>query len=135
MQLDWAKDVCVEVFREHGLKLSEDDSIILVAAVFRRALDTWLCEHREELAKHTLDVEQTAREARAAIASVICEEGAAFREQLRTDVRAASYAAEQAVQRALAITGRHSQWKHRMEGLVVSLLLFVFGMVAVFYLR
>jgi len=32
MQLDWAKDVCVEVFREHGLKLSEDDSIILVAA-------------------------------------------------------------------------------------------------------
>lgn len=38
---EWAKRITVEAFQECGVKLSEDDPVILVAAVFRRALEEW----------------------------------------------------------------------------------------------
>jgi hypothetical protein len=43
---EWAKRITVEAFQECGVKLSEDDPVILVAAVFRRALEEWDIERQ-----------------------------------------------------------------------------------------
>lgn len=120
---EWAKELCVEAFRECGVKLGEDDSIILVAAVFRRALDAWLRESEDQLLVYSTAVEGIAEEFKRYLKTAMDEELV----RIKKDLNAANYSAEQAVLRALRINGKDSHWKYRMEGIGIGVVLVVLG--------
>jgi hypothetical protein len=132
---EWAKDLCVEAFRECGVKLREDDSLILVAAVFRRALDSWFRENEEDLKDHAIAVKAIGADFAGELRSIMSEESERFRDGLRADVKSANYGAEQAVSRALNIGGKDSQWKYRMEGVGIGVALVLIGVLLMVYLK
>lgn len=119
----WAQKVCEAAFRERGEPLREGDSIILVAAVFRACLDGWLVENADVLDKHRKEMEAAAGVWKAELAGTLERQGQSLRAGLEDDLSAASFSARQAVDKALSISGRDSQWKYRMEGLLAGVAL------------
>jgi hypothetical protein len=119
----WVKKVCQAAFNECGVPLREGDSIILVAAVFRACLDGWLVENSA-----ALDIQRKQMEAGSSawgkqLSDTLEQQGRSLREGLESDLSAASYSARQAVDKALSISGRESQWKYRMEGLLAGVVI------------
>jgi len=79
---EWARDLCLEVFRVSNVKLSEGDSIILVAAVFRRMLDAWLVEHQETLDAQDVRMNKAAGNWEARLETTLKEHGEDIRTRL-----------------------------------------------------
>jgi len=115
----WAKDVCIEVFRENGVSLSEDDSVILIATVFKRALELWRVEDDAVFtARRTslLGLGDTVGEnVRSIVSAEFGAQASKLRKELLADAESASTRAEQAVRKALSIPGRN-EWRYRVEG-------------------
>lgn len=126
---EWARELCVEAFRDCGVKLREDDSLILVAAIFRRTLEVWLAENEQQLEVHAVALEGVAEEFGRYVKRTLEAEGERFREGLRQDVETANWGASQAVNRALSIAGKDTPWKHRMQGVGIGVVLVLAGVV------
>lgn len=122
---EWARDLCVEAFKEAGVKLREDDSIILVAAVFKRALDSWLLMNATELDKHKKVMVSIAEAWQANVHNALEEHSDALRARLNADLQRAEYMASQAVNKALSISGKDSEWRYRAQGFFGGLAIFV----------
>jgi hypothetical protein len=116
----WAQNLCIEAFAERGIKLSEDDSVILVAAVFRRALDDWKLGQGEAMAEQAAGF-------RRRLSAIVDEALTLFQERMKADVAAANLAAERAVEKALSIPGKDTQWRYRMEGVLIGAVLVGLG--------
>lgn len=131
---EWARELCVEVFRSSDVKLREGDSIILVAAVFRKMLDAWVVENQE-----TLDVQETRMREMAGdweshLGATLKEHGENLRAGLAADIDRADFNASQAVNKALSITGRDAHWKFRGQGFLAGMacVVLVFLLVRIF---
>jgi len=64
---------------------------------------------------------------RKAIADEFKSQAVALRIALLTDAESASYAAEDAVKKALKMQGKDTHWKHRMEGVFIGVAVVLLG--------
>jgi hypothetical protein len=119
----WAREACLAVFRDKGLALREDDSIILFAAVLRSVLDSWLIEHDGILTEQTNRMEDLSNDWQLRFTEVLEFQVKTIRAKLQDDVQQAAYRAEQAVAKALSISGKDTHWKHRMQGAIAGVIL------------
>jgi hypothetical protein len=135
---EWARKITLEAFASSGVKLREDDSIILVAAVFRRALDEWLDSSKEALDSRNASLLDASGDLAQMVRSVIAEEFGAqssrLRRELLEDAESASMKADTAVKAALAIPEQRNQWRARMEGVFLGGGLVLLGAILMHWL-
>ncbi len=134
----WAKEVCSEVFRESGVSLSEDDSVILIATVFKRALELWRMEDDAAFTAQRTSLlglsETVGEKVRSVVSAEFGAQAIKLRKELLSDAESASSRAERAVKLALSIPGRN-QWKYRVEGAFAGAGLMVLGALLAHWLR
>jgi len=129
----FAKRITLDAFAEAGVKLREDDPVILVAAVLRRVL----MEFREDLSKerqsfsHAVLTDTAARldAFEKELGEAASELGQRFRADLRSEVQTVNLAAERAVERAVQSGSGDKVNRYRIQGAVVGALVVL---VAVF---
>lgn len=136
---EWAKTVTLEAFRECGVRLKDNDSLLLVAAVFRKTLEAWSLDERRALDDHLFSIRNAGTDAAEGVRTVVAAEFGAQAAKLRTallaDAQSASTAAEDAVRKALALPNRQSPWKLRVEGAFGGTALMVLGAILYHWLR
>lgn len=135
---EWAKTLTLEAFRECGVRLSENDSLLLVAAVFRKALDAWAVEERRALEDQLVSIGNAGNDLATGLRTVIAAEFGAQSTRLRTallaDAESASATANDAVRKALLVPGQNV-WKFRAEGAFAGSGLMVLGAMLYHWLR
>ena len=136
---EWAKALTLEAFRECGVRLRDNDSLLLVAAVFRKTLESWAVEERRSLDDQLVSIGNAGSDAAEGVRAVIAAEFGAQAAKLRTallaDAQSASATSEDAVRKALAIPGNMSVWKLRVEGAFAGSALMVLGALLYHWLR
>lgn len=117
---EWAKHLTLAAFTECGVRLREGDSLILVAAVFRKVLETWAESERTALSAQVEAVLAAGADVAERTRTVVAEEFGAQAKRLRVDLlkdaESASVTAEKAVNRALGIPERQNLWRARVQG-------------------
>jgi len=129
----FAKRVTLDAFAEAGVKLREDDPVILVAAVLRRVL----VEFHEDLSterqsfSHAVLADTAARldAFEKELGEAASELALRFRAELRSEVATVDLAAERAVERAVQASSGDKVNRYRLQGAVIGALLVL---VAVF---
>ena len=129
----FAKRVTLDAFAEAGVKLREDDPVILVAAVLRRVL----VEFHEDLSterqsfSHAVLTDTAARldAFEKELGEAASELTQRFRADLRSEVQTVNLAAEKAVQRAVQAGSGDKVNRFRIQGALIGALLVL---VAVF---
>ncbi len=128
---EWAKQLTLAAFTECGVRLREGDSLILVAAVFRRVLEAWSVNQKALMASQASIISASgARVAdltRAAIAEEFGAQASRLRTELLKDAESASALSLSAVKNALGIPERKNLWRARAEGLFAGAILVLFG--------
>ena len=136
---EWARNLTLEAFRECGVRLKENDSLLLVAAVFRKALDSWASEQERALEDVLFSIGNVGTDVGDRTRKIVAAEFGAQAIKLRTaflaDAESASAMATDAVRKALAISGRQDPWKFRVEGAFAGSALMVLGAVLYHWLR
>ena len=129
----FAKRITLDAFAEAGVKLREDDPVILVAAVLRRVL----VEFHEDLSterqsfSHSVLTDTAARldAFEKELGEATSELAQRFRADLRSEVETVNLAAERAVERAVQASFGDKVNRYRLQGAVIGALLVL---VAVF---
>ena len=129
----FAKRVTLDAFAEAGVKLREDDPVILVAAVLRRVL----VEFHEDLSterqsfSHAVLTDTAARldVFEKELGEAASELAQRFRAELRSEVQTVNLAAERSVQRAVQAGSGDKVNRYRIQGALIGALLVL---VAVF---
>lgn len=109
-----ARQICIEAFAEHGVKLSDDDSMIVAATVFTKALDHWKTNQEDIIAEE-------AAAFRRRLSGIMKEALELFRASMQKDVEAATLQAQIAVEKALAISDKGSHWRFWVQGAIFGI--------------
>ncbi len=128
---EWARQLTLAAFSECGVRLREGDSLILVAAVFRKVLEAWSANQKELLASQSSIISASGAGVADLTRKAISEEFGAQATHLRTellkDAESASSLSLSAVKDALNIPERKNLWRARAEGLFAGAILVLFG--------